>query len=232
MVDGIDGSGKRTIVEAMRETMESKGKKCFDVGEWCKLHHELPTAEQMREASVIIGVEPTYAWTGAAIRYEMVREGREYHPRDIANAFALDRLVLYKRCYLPALERGATVLAERGVSSSIIYQPAADASITLEEILSLTGNAMAMRHAPDHLIVASLDPIIAMDRLTRRANKQDEHIYEKEAFLRLLNERYTSDWFRELFTSHGTKLHFLNSNKTINDVRSDAKILCLSLLEK
>ena len=230
MVDGIDGSGKRTIVEAMRDELLSKGSTCFDLGQWCTEHHELPTPQDMQEANVLIGVEPTYTWIGAAIRNEMVRNGREYTTRDIANAFSLDRLVLYKRCYLPALERGMTILAERGVSSSIVYQPAADPSIHLQDLLALSGNALTLQHAPDHLIIASLDPATAMERLAQRSNKHDEHIYEKEAFLRTLHERYHSDWFKKLFTDRGTQVHFLDTSGTIEEVRTAAAALLMQLV--
>lgn len=230
MVDGIDGSGKRTIVEAMRDQLIATGATCFDIGEWCKSHHELPSSEAMAQARVVIGVEPTYAWTGAAIRQEMVRSGNDYRTADIAAAFSLDRLVLYKRCYLPARERGATILAERGVSSSLVYQPAADPSITLEHELSLSGNALAMEHAPDHLVIALLDPKIAMERLARRSQKQDKHIYEKEAFLRTLHERYQSDWFKKLFTDRGTHVHFLDTSPSIEEVRTAARALLMQLV--
>lgn len=232
MVDGIDGSGKHTIVEAMGEQLQSQGHTSFDIGEWSKVHHELPSAELMKDADVIIGVEPSYVWTGAAIRYELVRADKTYSARAIACAFSLDRLVLYKRCYLPALERGTTIIAERGVSSSLVYQPASDETLSVEELLTLPGNTLAMQHAPDHLVIATLDPQIAMQRLGKRSNKQDDHVFEQEAFLKTLHERYHSAWLQKCFTDRGTKIHFLDTHKSIDAVCIEAKKLCSSLLEK
>ncbi len=232
MVDGIDGSGKRTIVEAMIGHLTEQGKRVFDIGEWSKVHHALPSAEDMTDAEVIVGVEPSYAWIGSAIREEMVRNGRGYTSHQIAEAFSLDRLTIYRRCYLPLLERGATIIAERGVSSSIVYQPAADPSVSLEEVLGLVGNAFAMEHAPDHLVIATLDAKIATERLAKRSNKQDDHVFEKESFLRVLDERYHSAWLQKLFTDRGTQIHFLETHKSIDDLRLEAKKLCSSLLEK
>lgn len=222
MIDGIDGSGKRTIVEAMVNHLAHQGKQVFEIGEWSKVHHALPSIDDMKQAEVIVGVEPSYAWIGSAIREEMVKNGRGYSSAEIASAFSLDRLTLYRRCYIPLLERGATIIAERGVSSSIVYQPAADPSILVEEILALNGNALAMKHAPTHLVIASVDPQIAMQRLAGRSEKNDDAVFEKESFLRVLDERYKSDWFKKLFTDQGSHLHYLDAAQSINDVRSSA----------
>lgn len=229
MVDGIDGSGKRTIVEAMLAHLVSQGRTSFDIGEWSKEHHRLPEPAEMAHADVIIGVEPSYAWTGAAIRYEMVRNNKSYTSRQIAEAFSVDRLTIYERCYLPLLARGATIIAERGVSSSIAYQPAADPTLPLEEVLAMSGNAFALKHRPDHLIIATLDPAIALTRLAKRSGKQDDASFEKEPFLRLLAERYQSSWFRELFTSVGTHLHTIDTSGTIDDAHTKTITLLQSL---
>ncbi len=214
MVDGIDGSGKRTIVEVMQKFFEDQGRKSFDIGEWSKAHHALPSPDDVGDADLLIGVEPSYAWTGAAIRYEMIKNDRSYHSRDIAAAFSLDRLVIYNRLFLPALKAGKTIIAERGVSSSIAYQPAADTTITLDEVLSLTGNAFALENAPTHLVIADLDPKIAIERLAHRAGKQDDSFFEKESFLKILDSRYKSDWFKQLFKSRGTTVHFVDTSGT------------------
>ena len=225
MVDGIDGSGKRTIVEAMVNHLADQGKQVFDIGEWSKVHHTLPNAKDMADAEVIVGVEPSYAWAGSAIREEMVRNGRGYSSAEIACAFSLDRLTLYRRCYLPLLKRGATIIAERGVASSIVYQPAADQSISTEDILALNGNVLAMKHAPTHLVIASVDPAIAMQRLTGRSEKNDDAVFEKESFLRVLDERYKSDWFKKLFTDRGSQIHYLDTSPSIDVVKNSARSL-------
>jgi len=230
IVDGIDGSGKRTIVEIMKAFLEEKGRKSFDIGEWSKVHQALPEWNDMAGCDLVIGAEPSYVWAGAAVRYEMVRNNRGYSLRDIAQGFAIDRLTLYRRCYLPMLERGAWVINERGVSASIVYQPAADPTLSLEEVIGMGGNALALEHAPDHLVIASLDAKIAMERLAKRLNKQDDHIFEKEAFSRTLDERFKSDWFRQLFESRGTKLHFIDTSGSLEQTKQQTITLLESLV--
>ena len=225
MVDGIDGSGKRTIVEAMVEHFAEQGKRIFDIGEWSKIHHVLPTIDDMKDAEVVIGVEPSYVWTGAAIRYELIRNGQGHAMREITQAFAIDRQILYRRCYLPILERGGILITERGVSTSIVYNPAMDETVTLADVLVLEGNELAMQHAPDHLVIASLHPSIAMERLGARASKKDDAIFEKEAFLHTTHERYHSDWFKKLFEDRGTKVHHLDTSPSMTDVKRAAKNL-------
>ncbi len=230
MVDGIDGSGKRTIIEAMIEHLHRQGKTIFDIGEWSKKHHAIPSREEFGGAEVVIGVEPSYAWIGEAIRKELVKNGQGHGIREIAEAFALDRQVLYRRLYLPLLANGTTLITERGVSSSIVYQPAADASVTLEEILGLSGNALAMEHAPDHLVIASLDPEVALERLAKRSGKKDDAIFEKEAFLKTTHERYHSAWFRLLFEQRHARVHYLDTKGTIAEVTQSAQALLTTIL--
>ncbi len=230
MVDGIDGSGKRTIIESMMRLMNpDQTLPIFDIGEWSKEHHTLPDQEDIGDAKLVIGVEPSYVWTGAAIRYEMIKNGNGYHPRDIAAALSHDRLVIYKRCYLPLLEKGITIIAERGVSSSIAFQPAQDPTITIEELLSLTGNSLAMQHVPDHLVIASINPAIALSRLQKRNNKQDDAIFEKKSIMQTLHERYHSDWFKKLFEDRGTKVYFIDTSGSKEEVHEKIKIFITNL---
>lgn len=233
MVEGIDGSGKSTIVDAVLEFFRGQGKSVFDIKAWAKEHRGLPEPGQFDAFDVVSGHEPTYAWIGACIRGEMTaKNGRDYESRDIAGAFALDRLVLYTRCYLPALKNGKIIIADRGVATSLVYQPVMDQTISDEEVRTLHGNAFALEHAPDHMFVASVDPRIAIERALGRPDKQDNSIFEKESLLRAFHERYHSDWFRNLFETRGTKLHFVDTNGTLEDTREQTREILGLIFQK
>lgn len=231
MIEGIDGSGKSTIVDAVLEYFRGQNKRVFDIKAWVKENRELPEPGQFDGFDVMAGHEPTYGWIGACIRSEMTaKNGRTYESRDIAAAFALDRLVLYTRCYLPALKNGKIIVADRGVATSLVYQPVMDKSITDEEVRSLHGNAFALEHAPDHLLIADVDPKIAIDRALGRLEKQDNSIFEKESLLATFHDRYHSDWFRDIFEARGTKVHFIDTSGSLENTRERTRDLIATLL--
>jgi thymidylate kinase len=66
-----------------------------------------------------------------------------------AHAFALDRQILYNKFILPALKAGKTIIQERGVVSSLVYQPIQMENLTLRDLLNIDGNNIAIRNAPN-----------------------------------------------------------------------------------
>src|SRR3989338_3349498 len=150
MVDGIDGSGKTTVVKAMARAAEAQGKRLFDVVAFEKTHADLPCFEEIADYDAYLTSEPTRTWIGAAIRKEMLRLDASYEPLELSEAYALDRLILYKRLILPALAAGKLVVQDRGFTTSLVYQTAMKNGLALEDVMRLPGNALAMQHAPNH----------------------------------------------------------------------------------
>lgn len=224
MIDGIDGCGKDTILDAWVAHLAAQGKKIFHLKEWWKEHHSHPEPEDLEEYDVLTSAEPTYVWFGAAIRQEFIRASkRKYSAKAIASAFSLDRLVLYKRVILPAQKQGMLILQSRGVSTTLAYQTAQDdPDVTPEYIMKLRGNAFALKHAPDILFIADLDPAIAIQRLAARSEKQDASIFEKEKFLEKLRANFRADWYRQIFESRGTKVQYFPTEDGIDTMKQKA----------
>lgn len=217
VIDGIDGSGKDTILDAWVEHLIAEGKKVLNLKSWWSKQHAHPQPEDLQDCEVLISTEPTFTWVGAAIRFEMIQKGRSYSPQAIAEAYALDRLILYKRVILPALQRGALVLQSRSVSSSLAYQTAmGDPPLSPEYVSSIPGNAFALKHAPDHLFICDLDPAVAMKRLGGRTEKQDAAIFEKQEMLEKLRANFKSDWYQKLFEQRGTTIHHFPTDTDID----------------
>jgi len=223
MVDGIDGSGKSTVIEAWREALTKDGKKIFSVKEFCLTRGRLPLPEDAADADVIFSAEPTNVWIGAAIREEMIKSDANYSAAAVATAFSLDRLVLYSRFLNPARESGKFIIQDRGVSSSIAYQPIQSPDIDLDFVLSLEGNKFAMEHAPDVLFICNVSAEVAWKRLAERALKKDDAIFERREFLEKLVARYRSDWFRKLFESRGTKVVVFNGEADMDTMKEEAQ---------
>lgn len=217
MVDGIDGSGKASIIKSLTDWAENKKLKILDLKNYWKTKHTFPEPEEISEYDVIISAEPTFSMIGQAIREEIVRENnRAYSAWTTAEAFSLDREILYRRVIIPALEQGKIIFQERGVTTSIVYQPVQKESVELKKILELSGNKLALEYRPDLIIIATVDPKEAIKRLAER-NKKDNSIFEKLPFLEKVDERFTAPWFRELMEARGSKIVYLKTDKTVYD---------------
>lgn len=218
MFDGLDGSGKGTLVSALKQYFFEKRVRVFDLRDHWKEHDTIPEIEELKDYEVIISGEPTHALIGKVIREELIKKThqRTYSGLSTAHAFALDREILYKKLLIPALREGKTILQERGVVTSLVYQPVQLEKITLRDIILLPGNTLALKTAPDLLVITTLKPETAMKRLKART-KQDDAIFENILFQRKIDERYTSEWLRKLFESQGSKVIYFDTDdpKTI-----------------
>ncbi|MBI2143008.1 hypothetical protein HYU20_01550 [Candidatus Woesearchaeota archaeon] len=169
MVDGLDGSGKGTIVDALQKWAEMKGMKVLDLRMYCREKGAFPEPWEVEEYDAVVSAEPTFCFVGKAIREELIRAtDRKYSAMTLAQAFSLDREILYKRVLIPAIKAGKHVFQERGISSSLVYQPVQE-RIQLSELLRLSGNKTAMQFAPGLFIVATVKPETVMGRLGARS---------------------------------------------------------------
>lgn len=214
VVEGIDGSGKGTLVNVLASWARRQRRKILDLRAYAKRHGTIPEPSETIRYDVILSAEPTFSLVGRAIREEIVRENeREYPPEIVAEAFSLDRYVLYRRVVIPALRAGRTVIQERSFLSSLVYQTVQTKRLTPQALLKLPGNVLASRFPPNLVIVADVDPYVALKRLRGRREKSDESIFERLRFLRKLQQGFSSLWFRRLVAQLGSKLVYLDTDK-------------------
>lgn len=228
--DGIAGSGKTTILSALADHFEQEGQNVFRLSDWFEVNDRPPTFPEVSDADILFTFEPTKAWIGAAIRSEMSRTDVPYSANTLAHAFALDRHVMYKRLIVPALRNGKTVIQDRGVSTSIVYQPVMDETIDLDAVVNLEGNAFALRWAPDRLVLTDIDPETAFERLRSR-NEESRGVFAKLDALKRWNKRFHSPWLNELFEKHGTTIDHIDTSTSKKDSIEQAKQIITSLLK-
>ena len=217
MIDGLDGSGKGVAVDALKEYLASKGKKILDLREfWKKQEGFLDISDY----DIIISAEPTFTGIGKKIRERLIREGAKYSSKEIAEAYSNDRLELYKKIILPALAQGKIIIQERGVVTSLVYQPLMKNAYTLEKIKNLEGNKFCLKHAPDLLVIMVVKPKVVIERLKERG-KQDNAIFEKLEFQKKIEKVYKSEWLKKEFETKGSKVVYLDTNppKTVEDTK-------------
>ncbi len=222
MVDGIDGSGKGTVVSAYGAWAKRQGLKILDVRAFSQKQRRLPEPEELKPYQLILSGEPTYDGIGQAIREEFIKaNGRLYSAQATAEAFSLDRLVLYTRVILPATKQKKLVIQERGLTTSICYQPI-QGQISLKVLLRLEGNRFALKNRPDLLLIVVCEPKICIQRLQKRLHKQDQAIFEKLNFLKKADTRFRSPWFADIFRKRGSVVGYLDTQDTVLETQKEA----------
>jgi len=136
--EGLDGSGKTTQVDRLRARLEAEGRE------------------------VVATREPGGTPLGEGIR-ELVLHGHEMSPWAEALLFASARAEHVEEVIRPALERGADVLCDRYVDSSLAYQGIAR-GLGLERVLEVNLDAVGGL-MPDRTFVLALDSETASGRV-------------------------------------------------------------------
>lgn len=230
IIDGIDGSGKSSIVEGWREYLGAEGKNIFDLKTYLKQHNRYPAYSELESFDVILNAEPSYAGIGKVIRDELIKNGTRYPALAVAEAYSLDRLILYTKIVIPALADGKIIIQDRSVTTSLCYQPLSG-EVTVETVAALPGNALALEYRPDHLVLVSVSPDTALARLGGRGEKQDDVIFEHRDFLEKSNARFLSPEYQSLFSSRGTVIHQLSGDPEIGIMKQEATDLLKSILK-
>jgi dTMP kinase len=158
--EGLDGSGKSTQTELLAEAIRGTGREVVATRE----PGGTPLGEQVREA-LLNGGEIS-AWAEAAL-------------------FAAARAELVERVIGPALERGAVVVCDRYLDSSLAYQGIAR-GLGVDRVLQL--NLPAIHdHLPDRTYLLLVDP----EESARRVGGDGDRIErEDDEFRRKVDEGY------------------------------------------
>jgi dTMP kinase len=159
--EGIDGSGKTTQAALLAEWARGQGHEVVAVRE----PGGTPLGERIRE--LLLGGPAMTAWAEASL-------------------FAAARAELAERVIRPALGRGAWVVCDRYVDSSLAYQGAAR-GLGIEAVRELN-LAATEGLAPDMTFVILIDADTALGR--RAESRPDRIESEDAAFVRRVDAGY------------------------------------------
>lgn len=159
--EGGDGAGKSTQVRLLAEWFESRGRE------------------------VVVTFEPGDTALGAELR-RLVQHGEDLDPRTEALLYAADRAHHVATLVRPALARGAVVVSDRYLDSSVAYQ-GSGRELGAEEVerLSLWATQGLL---PDLTVLLDIDPVAGAARITRSLDRIERagdafHRAVRDAFL-------------------------------------------------
>lgn len=228
VIDGLDGIGKGFCLEVFKKEAKKSGLKIFDLNVYWKKNKNIPNLEKIGEVDVIISSEPTYQGIGKYIREVLVSKNENaFSTSVIAQAYSLDRQILYERLLIPARKKGISIFQSRSVSTSIAYQKLSGKKdgVDLDFILNLEGNKLALKNAPDYLVIPTIfDVNEVMNRINNR-EKIDNCIFENLNFQLEVKKEYDSEEFKKIFIRNGTEILYIDVGKTLDYSVSEAKKL-------
>lgn len=221
--EGIDASGKGVIVDAWEEFLKENVD--YSIADIHNYYNFYPKFDEEAPQKAYVICEPTCWGIGKTITEELISKERQYPTRVTAHAYSMDRLVFYNLFVLPALRAGKILLQDRCVASSIAYQPLQaelrSEELDLDYVLRLDGNKLALTRVPDLLAISKVPADVAVERLESR-EKQDNSIFDTEEFQSRLLIRYSSPWFKKIFTSRGSKVVDIDTSGSVEETRTQA----------
>ena len=181
--EGLDGSGKSTQAELLRARLETEG------------------------VDVVSTREPGGTELGERLR-DLVLHGGHVGPWAEALIYVAARAQLVDEVIRPALDRGASVICDRYLDSSIAYQGVAR-GLGLDRMLDLNLAAIG-KLVPDRTYLLELDPGQVASRIRRHHDRLER---EGDDF----RERAAAG-YRELAQRFPERIVILDATRPVDEV--------------
>jgi dTMP kinase len=190
-IEGIDGAGKTTLAAALKDSLQGRG---IDV-HLLREPGGVEVSERVREL----------------VKDPAVRIGA----RAEALLYAAARAQLVEEAVRPLLERGAWVLLDRYVDSSLAYQ-GAGRDLGIEAVRAINRFATGDLD-PDRTLLLELDPALARARSRARLERPDRLEDESEDFFARIDRAY-----RELAAADPDRIRVVDAGAPPEAVLADA----------
>jgi dTMP kinase len=194
VIDGIDASGKGTIVMALTGWLTEKKKVAQD--------------------KVLVTFEPTGGKSGAEVRKLLASEDNpEANAEKCLELYVKDRREHLKQDIEPALKEGKIVICDRFKYSTIAYQK--EQGIGIKEILA---KHKGMKK-PDLVLILDVPSTKSMQRIESDPKRKMYDKFEKEKFLEKVRMSFLN--MPELLKGENIKV--IDASRPIEEVFADVQ---------
>lgn len=190
--EGGDGAGKTTLIEALYNTLVSRGK------------------------NVLKTRAPGGSPAGQEIRKLLLNQGEiSLTPRCELFLFLADRAEHVEQVILPALKKGHIVLCDRYNDSTLAYQGGARGFDTdlIEEFCDFATGGLQ----PHLTLYLDLDPRIALERIKKMGTHKDRIESEELQFHEKIRKT-----FHQIAKKEPKRFHILDASKSPDQLYQDA----------
>jgi dTMP kinase len=197
-LEGVEGSGKSTLIQYLKEFIESIGKKVIVTRE----PGGIEISEQIR--SVILDTENT-----------------KMDGRTEALLYAAARRQHLVERIIPALNEGNVVLCDRFIDSSLAYQGYAR-GLGIDEVLSINEFAIGS-FMPSLTLYLDLDPQIGLSRIRKNKGREVNRLDLEEISFHLK----VRDGYEEVIKRFPDRIVRVDANQELDKVFLDTKQILL-----
>jgi dTMP kinase len=195
--EGVEGAGKSTQLDLLRCELERRGRE------------------------VVVTREPGGTPVGERVRAVLLDPAVDLHPRAEALLFAAARAQLVEQVIRSALQRGAVVLCDRYLHSSLAYQGGGRGlgRAPVEEVNRFATGGLP----PDLVVLLDLDPAEGLGRV---GGRRDRIEVEDLGF-----HRRVRDAFRELAAGDPGRFAVVDAAAPVDQVAAGVLAAVLPRLE-
>jgi dTMP kinase len=201
-LEGVEGSGKSTLIQYLKELIESIGKKVIVTRE----PGGIEISEQIR--TVILDTENT-----------------KMDGRTEALLYAAARRQHLVEQIIPALKEGYVVLCDRFIDSSLAYQGYAR-GLGIDEVLSINEFAIGS-FMPNLTLYLDLDPQIGLSRIRKNKGREVNRLDLEEISFHLK----VREGYEEVIKRFPDRIVRVDANQELDKVLSDTKQILLEKLK-
>ena len=201
-LEGVEGSGKSTLIQYLKELIEGIGKKVIVTRE----PGGIEISEQIR--SVILDTENT-----------------KMDGRTEALLYAAARRQHLVERIIPALKEGNVVLCDRFIDSSLAYQGYAR-GLGIDEVLSINEFAIGS-FMPNLTLYLDLDPQIGLSRIRKNKGREVNRLDLEEISFHLK----VREGYEEVIKRFPDRIVRVDANQELDKVFSDTKQILLEKLK-
>jgi dTMP kinase len=201
-LEGVEGSGKSTLIQYLKGFIESIGKKVIVTRE----PGGIEISEQIR--SVILDTKNT-----------------RMDGRTEALLYAAARRQHLVERIIPALEEGNVVLCDRFIDSSLAYQGHAR-GLGIDEVLSINEFAIGS-FMPNLTLYLDLDPQIGLSRINKNKGREVNRLDLEEIGFHLKVHK----GYEEVIKRFHDRIVRVDANQELDKVFSDTKEILIGRLK-